>query len=43
MAYVCSHCGKKLKSLEKFVRCTYCGNRILIKERPNLAKEVSTD
>ncbi|MGI0134613.1 MAG: DNA-directed RNA polymerase subunit P [Candidatus Micrarchaeaceae archaeon] len=43
MAYVCAYCGKKIKTLDNFVRCTYCGYRILIKGRPNLAREITTD
>ncbi len=43
MAYVCTHCGKKIKDLEGFIRCPYCGGRIFTKARPNVAKEVSTD
>ncbi len=43
MAYVCAKCGKKVKIVDNFTRCTYCGARILLKERPNLAKEVPTD
>lgn len=43
MAYVCAYCGKKIKQLDNFVRCTYCGYRILIKGRPNLSREITTD
>ncbi len=43
MAYVCIKCGKKIKQLERNVRCSYCGSRILLKSRPNLSNEVSTD
>jgi DNA-directed RNA polymerase subunit RPC12/RpoP len=43
MAYVCAHCGKKIKQLDQFVRCSYCGSRVLVKGRPNLAREVPTD
>ncbi len=43
MGYVCAKCGKKIKTLDKFARCAFCGNRILVKERPNVAKEVSSD
>lgn len=43
MAYICSRCGKTIKAFETFIRCSYCGNRILIKQRPNIVKEVSTD
>jgi len=43
MAYVCAKCGKKQKSLEGGVRCNYCGSRIIVKGRPNLSREVSTD
>jgi DNA-directed RNA polymerase subunit RPC12/RpoP len=43
MAYICAYCGKKIKQLDNFIRCSYCGYRILVKSRPNLAREVSTD
>ncbi len=43
MAYVCLHCGKEIKNLEKFIRCPYCGYRVLSKKRSSLAKEISTD
>ncbi|MEM0201088.1 MAG: hypothetical protein QXD23_01660 [Candidatus Micrarchaeaceae archaeon] len=44
MAYVCMHCGKELKTLEKnTIRCSYCGYRVLVKKRSSLTKEVSTD
>jgi DNA-directed RNA polymerase subunit RPC12/RpoP len=44
MAYVCLNCGKKAKSIEKsFIRCQYCGYRVLAKERSSLAREISTD
>lgn len=43
MAYVCPKCGKKIKQFDSHARCAYCGNRILIKERPNMPKEVATD
>jgi len=43
MAYVCLHCKKEVKTLEKnFVRCPYCGYRVLAKKRSSLAKEVSS-
>ncbi|MCD6227245.1 zinc-ribbon domain-containing protein [Candidatus Micrarchaeota archaeon] len=42
--YVCPKCGKEIEKIEqKFVRCPYCGSRILMKKRPPIAKEVSTD
>ena len=44
MPYVCLHCKKVIKVLEKnFVRCPYCGYRVLSKQRSSLAKEVPTD
>ncbi len=44
MAYVCLHCKREIKTLEKnFVRCPYCGYRVLGKKRSSLAKEVTTD
>jgi DNA-directed RNA polymerase subunit RPC12/RpoP len=43
MAYKCAKCGKEIKQIENFVRCIYCGSRILLKSRPNLYKEITTD
>ncbi|MCL5440368.1 MAG: DNA-directed RNA polymerase subunit P [Candidatus Marsarchaeota archaeon] len=43
MAYICMHCSKETKTIEGFVRCVYCGGRILLKSRPNLQKEITTD
>jgi DNA-directed RNA polymerase subunit RPC12/RpoP len=43
MSYKCTQCGRKIPKIEGFVRCPYCGSRILIKDRPNISKEVSTD
>ncbi|MGB9732850.1 MAG: DNA-directed RNA polymerase subunit P [Candidatus Micrarchaeia archaeon] len=43
MAYVCLNCGKKIKDISNFVRCPYCGYRVVVKERSSLAREVSTD
>ncbi len=43
MPYVCLHCGKEVKTLDKFIRCQYCGYRVLAKRRSSLAKTVSTD
>jgi len=43
MPYICMHCGKETKSIEKnTVRCPYCGYRVLTKKRAPIAKEVST-
>jgi len=43
MTYVCAKCGKKIKQLDGGVRCSYCGSRRIVKSRPNLSREVSTD
>ena len=43
MPYICTHCGKKITQIENFVRCQYCGSRILIKSRPNIPRTASTD
>lgn len=43
MAYICPKCGRKQKQLDNNVRCGYCGYRIIIKGRPNISREVSTD
>ncbi|MCD6549418.1 DNA-directed RNA polymerase subunit P [Candidatus Micrarchaeota archaeon] len=42
--YVCGKCGRTIKSLdEHFVRCPYCGHRIIYKVRAPVAREISTD
>lgn len=43
MAYICARCGKKQKQTDNFVRCSYCGYRILVKSRPNLSREIPTE
>jgi DNA-directed RNA polymerase subunit RPC12/RpoP len=43
MAYICLHCGKEVKSSDKFIMCPYCGYKVLAKKRSSLAKEISTD
>lgn len=44
MAYVCMHCGREIKALEKnTIRCPYCGYRVVAKKRSSLAREISTD
>ena len=43
MGYVCAKCGKKVKGDDENFRCLYCGGRIIIKERPNITTEISTD
>lgn len=42
--YVCPKCTKKFKTDElEFIRCPYCGTKVLFKETPATAKKVSTD
>lgn len=44
MAYICAHCGRTITKLDNFVRCSYCGSKILLKGRSkSLSREVSTD
>ncbi len=44
MAYLCIHCGKEIKSLERNnIRCPYCGYRVVSKKRSSMAREVKTD
>ncbi|MFI5412865.1 MAG: DNA-directed RNA polymerase subunit P [Candidatus Micrarchaeales archaeon] len=44
MTYICAKCGKSIKQLDNnMIRCSYCGSRILLKKRPNVSREVSTD
>lgn len=44
MAYICLHCGKEVKSMERnTVRCPYCNFKVLAKKRSSLAKEHKTD
>ncbi|MFH0836269.1 MAG: DNA-directed RNA polymerase subunit P [Candidatus Micrarchaeota archaeon] len=42
--YVCSNCGKELDSSElEFIRCPYCGNKVLFKKTPPVLKKFSSD
>jgi DNA-directed RNA polymerase subunit RPC12/RpoP len=41
--YICQNCGKKVDDVEKFVTCPYCGHKILIKQRPQVARKIKTD
>ncbi|MGC8538391.1 MAG: DNA-directed RNA polymerase subunit P [Candidatus Micrarchaeia archaeon] len=42
--YICLHCGKEIKQFEEnFIRCPYCGYRVLSKARSNIPREVKTD
>ncbi|MFP3278764.1 MAG: DNA-directed RNA polymerase subunit P [Candidatus Micrarchaeota archaeon] len=43
MAYVCLQCGRQIKDIKNFVRCPYCGYRVVAKERSSIAREISTD
>ncbi|MCL4383106.1 MAG: DNA-directed RNA polymerase subunit P [Candidatus Marsarchaeota archaeon] len=43
MAYICQNCGKEVTDITYFITCVNCGGRILVKKRPSLAKEISTD
>ncbi len=43
MSYVCISCGREIEQLDNFVRCPYCGGRRLVKKRPTIPREVSTD
>ena len=40
MSYKCIYCKKEVKEIESRVRCVYCGQRILTKVRPEVAKTV---
>ncbi|RLG21119.1 DNA-directed RNA polymerase subunit P [Candidatus Micrarchaeota archaeon] len=42
MTWKCFRCGKKIDDINA-VKCPYCGYRILIKERPPIAKKLRTD
>jgi len=42
--YVCPKCGKKFSDEElEFIRCSYCGAKVLFKETPPVAKKFRTD
>lgn len=43
MDYICDKCGKKVDEGDKYIRCRFCGSRIITKKRQNMAREVSTD
>lgn len=40
--YLCTNCRRKVdyKLIQKKVKCPYCGNKILIKVRPNIVKHI---
>ncbi len=40
--YKCLNCGREIdpESIEKKIRCPYCGYRIVIKVRPKTVKKV---
>lgn len=37
------NCGREIEQLGVLVRCDYCGGRRLLKKRPSIPREVSTD
>jgi len=42
--YVCSNCGKEFKYDElQFIRCPYCGSKVLFKKTPPTVKKVKAD
>jgi len=42
--YFCLRCGKKFSDEElEFIRCSYCGGKVLVKETPPVAKRLKTD
>ncbi len=42
--YVCAKCGREFKEAElTFIRCTYCGGKLLFKKTPPTVKKVKTD
>jgi DNA-directed RNA polymerase subunit RPC12/RpoP len=43
MAYVCVECGRDVELVNVNIRCPYCGSRRVIKKRPGLPIDVSTD
>ncbi|MGC8567743.1 MAG: DNA-directed RNA polymerase subunit P [Candidatus Micrarchaeia archaeon] len=43
MAYTCVKCGKVINKIGNFVRCPYCGGKILVKSRPQIPREIKTD
>jgi DNA-directed RNA polymerase subunit P len=40
MSYKCFYCKKEVKKIEDRVRCPYCGQKILVKVRPEIIKTV---
>ncbi|ASI13398.1 DNA-directed RNA polymerase subunit P [Candidatus Mancarchaeum acidiphilum] len=43
MDYICANCGRDVDYNENFIACSYCNSRIVIKKRPSIPREVSTD
>jgi len=40
MSYKCISCKKEIGTIEEDVRCPYCGQRILVKKRPDVIRTV---
>ncbi len=40
MSYKCINCKKDVENIEGPIRCPYCGQRILVKKRPEVIKTV---
>ena len=38
--YECGRCGREVENTADSIRCPYCGNRIIYKARPLVAKKV---
>ncbi len=39
--YICGGCGKGIElGKNELIRCPYCGHKILIKERPAVARAI---
>jgi len=41
--YTCQKCSKKIENIEKFVTCPFCGHKIIVKERPPIAKKIKAE
>ncbi len=40
--FKCAHCKKEFEELE-FVRCSYCGSKVLFKTTPPVVHKVKAD
>ncbi len=41
--YICRNCHKEVEDISEGITCPYCGEKILIKKRPEVVKKVKAE